>query len=640
MARAADETLLGRVIAGKYTVESLIGGGAMGSVYRARQRDIDKAVAIKVLHRELLAEPLFAARFKREAKAASRLDHPNSMRVLDFGEEPDGLCFIVMELLLGRNLFQILKAEAPLSRERIVDILRQTLAALAVAHDMGVVHRDLKPENIIVVPSTNDEGDVREVVKVCDFGMAKISASRLEDEEHASEKLTSHGVVVGTPEYMSPEQGKGEPLDGRSDLYSVGVVLYQLLTGRLPFTAESAVGVLLKHLIEEPIAPSQLVPGVDPHLESVALRAMRKRPDERFASAREMRAALTSARALTAAASDRNVGADVPAALSSRSLLARGSSKPRLGASEAHAIGEAPTVEVQLHAPPTMTGLASVDAPARSLRLARDILSDPPPARRRSVVPFLAGVAVLGGVAYAAISGRVPGLAFDSLTAPARATATASLTSPSPSPSTFTSPSTAPVASSAVETAAAPPEAGAPEMPGLAATAVGPAGSAGLRPPAVEPGGRVPLHPDPSASDSGIAPGSSAAVPVGPAGSGAPSAPATTDAGYESAQVLLGAITANRASQADVLVALPVDRFTACYRDAMRASGRAVRGSATLHLDVDPDGQIGKASFEGTEPLREVGNCIVHAALGRKVKNLAPAGPGADAEVPLSFKVE
>src|ERR1700722_10395428 len=147
MARAADETLFGRSIAGKYVVESFVGGGAMGSVYRARQTEIDKLVALKVLHRELLVDPQFSARFKREAKAASRLDHPNSMRVLDYGQEPDGLCYMAMELLDGRSLFQIFRDESPLAKERIIEMLRQTLAALAVAHDMGVVHRDLKPEN-------------------------------------------------------------------------------------------------------------------------------------------------------------------------------------------------------------------------------------------------------------------------------------------------------------------------------------------------------------------------------------------------------------------------------------------------------------------------------------------------------------
>ena len=212
-------------------------------------------------------------------------------------------------------------------------------------------------------------------------------------------------MVVGTPEYMSPEQGKGEALDGRSDLYSIGVILYQLLTGRLPFTAESAVAVLLKHLIDEPVPPRELVPTVDPMLEAVCLRAMKKRPEERFANAREMRAALGGA------PSEKRV----PAPASSGALPpSRDRSSSRMSLSREHALGEAPTVEVQLQPPPspTMTELSSVQAAApRSLRLARDILSDPPPPpKNRSALPFLFGVAVLGGLAYAAMAGYLPGV--------------------------------------------------------------------------------------------------------------------------------------------------------------------------------------------------------------------------------------
>jgi serine/threonine-protein kinase len=618
MGRAADETLLGRVIAGKYLVESFLGGGAMGSVYRARQRDIDKAVAIKVLHRELIAEPLFAARFKREAKAASRLDHPNSMRVLDFGEEPDGICFIVMELLVGRNLFHILKAEAPLSRERIVDFLRQILAALAVAHDMGVVHRDLKPENIIVLSSVDDDGRVHEVVKVCDFGMAKISASRLEEEEHTSEKLTSHGVVVGTPEYMSPEQGKGESLDGRSDLYSVGVILYQLLTGRLPFTAESAVGVLLKHLIEEPVPPAEIHPDVDPLLESVTLRAMRKRPEERFASAREMRAAIGGV------GSEKNLPLPAP---SGRALVAGDGSKPRRRTREEHAIGEAATVEVHIPAPPTMTGLASVQAPPRSLRLARDILSVPPPPRRRGILPFLLGVAVLGGLAFAAVTGRVPGLAFMSSFLPrdpvapaassARPFAPAHVAPTAPDAGADESPAS-PAASSAV---ASPDDGGStrPSPVGRPGASTLPDTPAAVMPTAVD-ASAVPDGSTPAAGDGGSL--AHAVYPVSP-----------------SAHIEMGSVTANGVAPVEVVAALPLERFNGCYRDTLRATGGPTRGAATLHLDIDPDGEVAKASFEGTEALREVGNCIVNVVLGRRVHNLR-AGAAADAMVPLSFKVE
>jgi serine/threonine protein kinase len=304
MARPADEALIGRTLAGKFVVESFIGGGAMGAVYRARQLSLDKSVAIKVLHGDLVSDPTFIARFQREAKAASRLDHPNSMRVLDYGRDADGLCYIAMELLDGQSLFALLReARGPLPDRRTVDLLRQVLAALAVAHEMGVVHRDLKPENIIVLQSKSDDGNVSETVKVCDFGMAKV----LTDEgarDASLEKLTSQGVIVGTPEYMSPEQGKGEELDIRSDLYSVGVILYQMLTGRLPFQADTPIATVLKHLVEEPKSPSQLIAGVNLGLEAICLRALKKEREDRFASAREMRTALRNAATLGARAAD------------------------------------------------------------------------------------------------------------------------------------------------------------------------------------------------------------------------------------------------------------------------------------------------------------------------------------------------
>src|SRR5579862_1033681 len=167
MKRADHEQLVGRTIAGKFVVESLIGRGAMGAVFRARQIALEKTVAIKVLHGEHADDPAFAARFHREAKAASRLNHPNSMQVIDFGSEPDGLLYIAMEYLDGRSLHAVLRDDWPLAPARVADILMQTLAALAVAHDTGIVHRDLKPENIVVLKGTDDDGRPKDVVKVC-----------------------------------------------------------------------------------------------------------------------------------------------------------------------------------------------------------------------------------------------------------------------------------------------------------------------------------------------------------------------------------------------------------------------------------------------------------------------------------------
>src|SRR5579864_7327786 len=178
MREEGHEHLIGRTIAGKFVVEELLGAGAMGAVYRARQIALEKTVAIKVMHGEHAHDAMFAARFHREAKAASRLNHPNSMQVIDFGAEPDGLLYIAMEYLDGRSLHRLLREEWPLPAARIADITMQMLAALAVAHDMGVVHRDLKPENVMVLRTTDDDGRPKDLVKVCDFGIAKITDSR------------------------------------------------------------------------------------------------------------------------------------------------------------------------------------------------------------------------------------------------------------------------------------------------------------------------------------------------------------------------------------------------------------------------------------------------------------------------------
>jgi len=277
------DSKIGRALAGgKLLVEQLIGRGGVGAVYKARHRELMMPVAVKVLHESFQSDIDFCRRFYAEALAASRLDHPNITRVIDFGQEPDGQLYFAMEYLDGPELRSVLDMERKLPVPRLVSIMMQVCAGLSHAHARGIVHRDIKPENLVLVPSHDDDGRPTVVVKVCDFGIALQRALPAEED----------GVIAGTPEYMSPEQCRSDELDARSDVYACGVVLYELATGQLPFMAERPAQLLNKHQFTPPLPASTIDPTVDPRLEALIMKALAKDPKDRQQSMRELRAEL------------------------------------------------------------------------------------------------------------------------------------------------------------------------------------------------------------------------------------------------------------------------------------------------------------------------------------------------------------
>ncbi|MFD6528647.1 protein kinase [Streptomyces sp. NPDC060184] len=271
----------GAVAGGRYQLRDLLGEGGMASVYLAYDAALDRQVAIKTLHTELGREQSFRERFRREAQAVAKLQHTNIVSVFDTGEDELGgalMPYIVMEyvegLPLGSVLRQDIAAQGAMPADKALKVTADVLAALETSHEMGLVHRDIKPGNVMITK--------RGVVKVMDFGIARAMQSGVTS-------MTQTGMVVGTPQYLSPEQALGRGVDARSDLYSVGIMLFQLLTGRLPFDAESPLAIAYAHVQEQPPAPSTINRAVTPAVDALVARALRKNPNERFPSAAAMR---------------------------------------------------------------------------------------------------------------------------------------------------------------------------------------------------------------------------------------------------------------------------------------------------------------------------------------------------------------
>ncbi|HEY0407756.1 MAG TPA: serine/threonine-protein kinase [Pyrinomonadaceae bacterium] len=277
------DPLIGRTLDEKYRLDERLGTGGMGTVYRATHLLIDRPVAVKLLNPRFVEDEAAQARFRREARAAGRLQHSNAVAVTDFGRTADGYVYIVMELLEGRTLRDVLAREAPLDTARAVSMMMQISAAVAAAHEAGIIHRDLKPANIFIV----QRKDAPPFVKVLDFGIAKLAAESIDDDDPKT--LTAVGVMIGTPKYMSPEQCDGGPLTPASDVYSLGIILYEMLTGTTPFTGTSPLAIALKHSTEEPRPPREWVVTIPPAIEELVLKALKKNPLERPQNAAEFR---------------------------------------------------------------------------------------------------------------------------------------------------------------------------------------------------------------------------------------------------------------------------------------------------------------------------------------------------------------
>jgi serine/threonine-protein kinase len=278
---AQDKTLVGQVVGGRYHVKRVLGEGGMGVVYEAEQQmgTTTRKVALKTLHSHLSQDPSISARFHREVGTIAQLEHPNTIKVYDFGATSDGTLYIAMEFVAGKSLGQLIEESKTLQPERVLRIVRQIAGSLEEAHQQGVIHRDLKPDNVVLTERAGE----KDVVKLLDFGIA----ARTESADAAREqKLTQQGMVLGTPPYMSPEQFTGKPLDGRSDIYSLAVMTYEMLTGRLPFEATTPWQWATEHMTAQPIPfdASPIAAQIPAPMRAAVLRALSKNKEDRQAT--------------------------------------------------------------------------------------------------------------------------------------------------------------------------------------------------------------------------------------------------------------------------------------------------------------------------------------------------------------------
>jgi eukaryotic-like serine/threonine-protein kinase len=358
--------LVGQVIADRYHVMKKLGEGGMGQVYLAEHVKMGRRSAIKVLNPAMVNDTEAVARFNREASNASRISHPNVCAIYDFGETPEGLIYLAMEFVEGEPLTDVLEQAHVLPPARAVGIALQVADALQAAHDLGIVHRDLKPDNIMLARGR----DGSDVVKVVDFGIAKAVGGR----GHDAQKVTKTGLVVGTPEFMSPEQLSGDPLDGRSDLYALGLVMFKMLTGKLPFEGSTVQDTMVKRLTDEPATLADARPDLyfPPGLQATLDAALTRNPVDRYQSAAKF-------------------ANDLAAVLG----LPRGSAG------------------VSLPMPATRS---NAEAKTEALRRSASSVARPAPVKRRASIPIAIGAAVILGGAGAAVALRGGGKRVDGAT--------------------------------------------------------------------------------------------------------------------------------------------------------------------------------------------------------------------------------
>src|SRR3954464_14545263 len=372
---AVTDTLIDTVFDGRYKIIRKLGAGGMADVYLAEDQELGRRVAIKILNDRHAADDQFVERFRREAKNAAGLSHPNIVSIYDRGDS-EGTYYIAMEYLEGRSLKELIVSRGSAPVRTAIEDARQILAAVGAAHKQGIVHRDIKPHNVLVGP----EGRL----KVTVFGIARSGASQ----------MTEVGSIIGTAQYLSPEQARGSQVDQTSDIYSVGVVLYELLTGQVPFTGDTPLEIAMKHLSEVPKPPSELREDVPPDLDMVVVRALAKDPSERYQSAEEMDADLE--RILNGLPVGEDTAAAATAVLSGSGLLAAAPTSVITRPAEA-----APTRVV----PPGSTppaGYYGYEGPPRGPPTGWPGGRGAPPRRRRPVWPWVLAVLLLAAAGVAA----------------------------------------------------------------------------------------------------------------------------------------------------------------------------------------------------------------------------------------------